>query len=188
MSAIEAIHQRRSVRNYTSQTLDRATIQSLIEAAVRAPTAMDQEPWAFVVIQDQSVLDRLSTTTKDMVREEAKKNDSPSSEHLLHMADNADFHVFHHASTLVVICGKFTGPFVEADCWLAAENFMIAACADGLGTCVIGFAVEALNTPAWKAELKIPDAMTVIAPIIVGTPASEGVPTSRKPPEILIWK
>jgi nitroreductase len=185
---MEAIQQRRSVRSFTAQTLDRGTLQSLLAAAVRAPTAMDQEPWAFVVIQDASVLDRLSTTTKDMLRVEAKKSDSPSSAHLLHMADNPHFHVFHHASTLVVICGKFQGPFVEADCWLAAENFMLAACAEGLGTCVIGFAVEALNTPEWKTELKIPDGMTAIAPIIVGNPASEGPPTPRKPPEILFWQ
>jgi nitroreductase len=65
---------------------------------------------------------------------------------------------------------------------------MLAACAQGLGTCVIGFAVEALNTPEWKAELKIPEAMTAIAPIIVGTPASEEGPTHRKPPEILFWQ
>jgi nitroreductase len=65
---------------------------------------------------------------------------------------------------------------------------MLAACAEGLGTCVIGFAVEALNTPEWKTELKIPDGMTAIAPIIVGNPASEGPPTPRKPPEILFWQ
>jgi nitroreductase len=56
---MEAIQQRRSVRSFTAQTLDRGTLQSLLAAAVRAPTAMDQEPWAFVVIQDASVLDRL---------------------------------------------------------------------------------------------------------------------------------
>ena len=187
MTAMEAIRQRRSVRSYTAQILDRATVQSLIDAAVRAPTAMDQEPWAFVVIQDQTVLDRLSATTKELVRMDAQKSESPSSGHLLDMANNPHFHIFHHARTLVVIYGKFTGPFVEADCWLAAENFMLAACAEGLGTCVIGFAVEALNAPEWKAELKIPEGMKAIAPIIVGTPASEEGPTHRKPPEILFW-
>ena len=77
---------------------------------------------------------------------------------------------------------------MEADCWLAAENLMIAACAMGLGTCVIGFAVESLNTAAWKAELKIPVEMTVIAPIILGVPAGETEATSRKLPQILLWK
>jgi len=59
----------------------------------------------------------------------------------------------------IVIYSKFQGPFVIADCWLAA-------CAKGLGTCVIGFAIAALNTPQWKAELKIPAETTAVAPII----------------------
>jgi nitroreductase len=182
------IYQRRSVRNYTPKPVDRTVIHTLLDAAVRAPTAMDQEPWSFVVIQDQSVLDRVSIETKARLHEEVKSSNEPRAQHLLHVADNPQFHVFHNASTLILICGKFAGPFVEADCWLAAENLMLAACASGLGTCVIGFAVAELNTPQWKAELKIPEVMTVIAPIIVGTPAGETPPTPRKPPEILSWK
>jgi len=65
---------------------------------------------------------------------------------------------------------------------------MLAACAKGLGTCVIGFAVSALNTLEWKAELKIPPEMTAIAPIIVGVPAGETPPVPRKQPEIVTWK
>ena len=188
MSAMDAIHQRRSVRNYTQQAIDKATVNALLNAAVLAPTAMHQEPWSFVVIQDRGVLDRLSDKCEEQVREEAKRGDFPSSKHRLHLAGVPEFHVFHKAGTLIIICGKHTGPFVAADCWLAAENLMLAACANGLGTCVIGFAVEALNTAEWKAELKIPNEMTVIAPIIIGVPASEPPATSRKPPEILLWK
>jgi nitroreductase len=47
--------------------------------------------------------------------------------------------------------------------WLAAENLMLAAHAMGLGTCVIGSAVPALNTPKSKAELNIPSECTAIA-------------------------
>jgi hypothetical protein len=52
---------------------------------------------------------------------------------------------------------------------------------------VIGFAVAALNTPEWKAELKIPAAMTAIAPMILGVPAGVTPPAPRKLPEILTW-
>jgi nitroreductase len=102
--------------------------------------------------------------------------------------NNPDYHVFHNAGLLIVIYGKSEGPFVVADCWLAAENLMLAACAKGLGTCVIAFALEALNTPEWKEELKIPGGFTAIAPIIVGVPAGETPPAPRKPPEILTWR
>jgi nitroreductase len=188
LSLEDAIHQRRSVRNYTHQALGRTTVNALLNAAVLAPTAMHQEPWSFVVIQDKDVLDRLSDKCIEMVREEAKGGNSPTSQHRLHVAGAPKLHAFHGAGTLIIICGQFSGPFVEADCWLAAENLMLAACAEGLGTCVIGFAVEALNTAEWKAECKIPSEMAVIAPSIVGVPAGETAATSRKPPEILLWK
>ena len=188
ISVMDAIAQRRSVRDYTEQEINETTVNALLKAAVLAPTAMHQEPWSFVVIQDRNVLDRLSDKCVELVRDTAKHGDTPASIHMLNVANAPEVHAFHGAGTLIIICGKFTGPFVEADCWLAAENLMLAAFAEGLGTCVIGFAVEALNTAEWKAELKISSEKTVIAPIIVGVPAREAVATSRKPPEILLWK
>lgn len=84
---------------------------------------------------------------------------------------NPEFCVFYDAGTLIVICAKPMGPFAVADCWLAAENLMLAACAMGLGTCCIGSAVPALNTVDAKAELGIPLDVTAVAPIIVGVPS-----------------
>lgn len=187
MSVMDAIGHRRSVRNYTSQTIEKSVILRLLDAAVHAPTAMHEEPWLFAVIQDKRLLDRLSESAKTLVRDEAKSGDSPRSAHTLHVVDKPDFHVFYNAGTLIVIYSKLQGPFVVADCWLAAENLLLSACAQGLGTCVIGFTVSALNTPEWKSELKIPVEMTAIAPMIVGVPAVETPPVSRKPPEILSW-
>ena len=99
-----------------------------------------------------------------------------------------EFNAFYNATTLIIIYGKPLGVFVEADCWPAAQNLMLTAFSNGLGTCVIGLAVTALNTPKWKKELGIAADMTAFAPIIVGVPASENPPTARRPPEILIWK
>ena len=188
MSVVDAIYHRRSVRNYTPWTIDKATIRTLLDAAVHAPTAMHEEAWSFAVIQHKDLLNRLSDSVKERVRSEAQGSDSQHAKHSLELVNKPDFHVFYNAGTLIVIYGKFQGPFVVADCWLAAENLMLAACAKGLGTCVIGFAVSALNTPEWKAELKIPVEMTAIAPIIVGAPAGETPPVPRKQPEIITWK
>ena len=107
---------------------------------------------------------------------------------MLDLVNKPDFHVFYNAGTLIVIYSKFQGQFVVADCWLAAENLMLAACAKGLGSFVIGFAVSALNTQEWKADLGIPAEMTAIAPIIVGLPASETPLVPRKEPDIFTWK
>jgi nitroreductase len=67
-------------------------------------------------------------------------------------------------------------------------NLILAACSMGLGTCVIGAAVPALNIPNIKADLGIPDQVTPLAPIIVGVPSGETPPTARKEPEILFWR
>ena len=196
LSALDAIFTRRSVRAYTKQKVDAATIRSLLDAAVQAPTAMHAEPWAFVVIQDEAVLRRYSDRAKGSWAKAAAALHRD-----LHTgADRAiratfserfaspDFCVFYDASTLIAICARPIGPFIVADCWLAAENLMLAACALGLGTCCIGSAVPALNSPETKSELGIPADVEVIAPIIVGVPSGPVVEMSRKEPEILYWK
>lgn len=188
MSAMDAIYNRRAVRDYLPQKIEKDVINKLLDATVHAPTAMHEEPWSFVIIQNQGILNHLSDDTKELVLNEAKNSDSPHAKHSLDLINKKDFHVFYNASTLIVICSKFQGQFVVADCWLAAENLMLAACAMGLASCVIGFSVSALNTLKWKATLGIPAEMTVIAPIIVGVPAGKTSPVPRKTPEILVWK
>lgn len=180
MNIFEAILARRSVRSYTTQEIDTITLRTLLEAAVRAPSAMHQEPWAFIVIRDQSLLQHVSDIARPLFAEEMKH-----AGHALKAFDSPDFKIFYGADTLIVIGSESTGPFVAADCWLAAENLMLAACAMGLGTCVIGAALAALNTPQVKIELGIPSDFTAVVPIIVGHPAGETAPTERKPPLVL---
>ena len=122
MSVMDAIHHRRAVRDYTSRTVDQAVIRTLLDAAVHAPTAMHEEPWSFAVNQDKTLLNRLSDSAKERVRSEAQGSGSHHAEHSLELVDAPDFHVFYNAGTLIVIYSKFQGPFVVADCWLAAAN------------------------------------------------------------------
>ncbi|MFI5345973.1 MAG: nitroreductase family protein [Elusimicrobiota bacterium] len=185
MSVLEAICERRSVRSYSPQAVGRGDIQSLLDAAVLAPTAVHEEPWRFVVIQDREMLRRLS----DSALTELKKGVRD-----VHLPARGARHfeppenVFYNAGTLIAIYGEPLGHFVAADCWLAAENLMLAARAMGLGTCVIGLAVSALNLPEWKKELGVPADLTAYAPIIVGVPAGETPATGRKEPNVLCWK
>jgi len=71
LSALDAIFSRRSVRAYTDQPLDEATVRALLEAAVQAPTALHAEPWTFMVIQDREVLHKLSDRAKGSWGQEA---------------------------------------------------------------------------------------------------------------------
>jgi nitroreductase len=187
-TVIDAIYDRRSVRSYAPEHIQRETIRALLDAAVRAPTAVHAEPWAFVVIQDPGVLKRLSDAAKPLFLDEVHRSHIDRGGHSLDHFAQPDFNIFYNAFTLIVICAKPKGPFVVADCWLAAENLMLAACAMGLGTCVIGSAVPGLNTPGIKSLLGIPSELTAVAPIIVGVPSGETERTGRKEPEILYWK
>ena len=187
MTVFEAILARRSVRSFAEQELHRATIKTLLEAAVRAPTAVHEEPWAFVVVQDRALLERLSDRAKPLFVEETRRADLDRMGHSFRIFAEPTFNMFYDAGTLIVICARPLGPFAAADCWLAAENLMLAARAMGLGTCVIGSALAALNLPEVKAELGIPAEITAIAPIIVGFPRGETPSTSRKEPQVLSW-
>jgi len=185
---MDAIYKRRSVRSYSPQRLDAQTIRTLLEAAVWAPTAVHEEPWAFVIVQELAVLKRLSDRAKKIFAADAQNTHPEQARHLLDILAQPEFNIFYNASTLIVICGRPKGPFVVADCWLAAENLILAAFSMGLGSCVIGFAVPALNTPEIKSELAIPADCTAIAPIIVGVPSGESPESTRKKPEIIYWK
>jgi nitroreductase len=195
LSALEIIFARRSVRSYAPQRVDEPVIRRLLDAAVQAPTALHAEPWAFVIIQNRETLKRYSDRAKTSWVHEAAdhaslhvpRDETATSRFGERIAD-PEFSVFYNAGTLIVIYAKAIGPFAMADCWLAAENLMLAACAMGLGTCCIGSAVGAFNSLEAKAEFGIPSEMVAVAPIVVGV-ASGSLPDAppRREPDIRSW-
>jgi nitroreductase len=185
-NAYNAIYKRRSVRSYTAQALSKETIHLLLDAAIQAPTAVDEQPWAFVIIEDKDTLRRMSDTAKQTMNDVERSIHVAGRKRIVDFTPPDDF--FHSAPALIVIYGKPMGPFVVADCWLAAENLMLAAYTHGLGTCVIGLAVSVLNRPEWKKEFGIADDVTAIAPIIVGTANGIAKPVQRNEPLILLWR
>ena len=54
------IFARKSVRAYTSQPIEKEKVDSLVKAAMAAPTAVNKQPWAFVVVDDRTALDKLA--------------------------------------------------------------------------------------------------------------------------------
>ena len=187
LSVQDAIEQRSSVRSYRLGKLPWVSITALLAAAVRAPTAEHAEPWAFAVVQDTDLLKRVSERARLLFADEPHQA-------LLHQGGRAldifakhDFNVFHDAGTLIVIGSESNAPFVSADCWLAAGTLMLAACAMGLGTCVVGSAIAALNLPETKAEMGVPADFTAVVPIVVGIPAGPTSATSRRAPCVIAW-
>ena len=188
--AMNPIYRRRSVRSYLDDPVPRESVEKLLRAAVQAPTAMHREPWAFAVVQNRETLRRYSDRAKAILltQQGAVHDLSPSTLALRDRLQDPAFDIFYGAGTLVAIGYAADGPYVEADCWLAAENLMLEATVEGLGTCCIGFALPLLNTADVKQELGLPPQGGVVAAVIVGVPAD--TPTGlgeRKPPKVRAW-
>ena len=182
MNATEAIFARRAVRDFTDDPIPDSTVRQLIDAAIQAPSAVNSQPWAFVVIQDRSLLRDISARAADLFRRQG------ASEKLLKAIEAPEWNIFYNAANLIIICARPEGAHPDWDCCFAAENLLIAARDRGIGACIIGMAWGALCEPDIKRRLGIPEDYQVIAPIIVGYPKHFPASPGRKNPEILSWK
>ena len=96
MTVFETILARRSVRRYKARKVDRTTINILLEAAVRAPTAIHQEPWAFVIIQDPQLLRSLSDQAKPLFVAEVQERGLERADHSFDVFTTPSFNIFYH--------------------------------------------------------------------------------------------
>lgn len=192
--ALATIYRRASVRSYRYRTVEPDVLQALLEAAVRAPSAFDEEPWSFAVIEDRVLLRHISETAKRLWREESPRRPAhiaaglPASDLESEGIWKDEFDLLYGAPTLVVIGSRSTGTFADAACWMATENLLLAADARGLGSCVVGSVLPALATTAIRGELGLPASFRAIAPVVLGYPKEPARPRPRRPPEILVWR
>ena len=177
-----AIRHRRAVRAYKGKPIANSVIEHLLDAAVCAPSAVNKQPWLFTVIRDQALLDRISAEAKKHIIGLA----GSGPEDFRELMNNADFHIFYHAPALIVISALAEDAWAKEDAALAAENLMLAAFAEGLGTCWIGFAQRWLETAEGKKAIDLPDYYQPVAPIILGHPDGD-VPAIPRNPPIIRW-
>ncbi len=178
MELLDAIAQRRAVRDYLPDVLERSTLEGLIRAAVQAPSAVDSQPWRFVVVRQRALLDRIAREAK------AWRLRSESSADLRKLLQDPGFHVFYNAPVLVVIAAEQESPWMVEDCSLAAQNLMLAACDQGLGSCWIGLSQDYLRSAAGRELLGIPAGWVPVAPIILGRPRAPAPPHLRRDPQV----
>jgi nitroreductase len=187
MQIMDAIYKRRAVRSFQKTPVSEELLKQLLNAAVQAPSAMNAQPWAFLIVEGKDLLREYSDRAKRFLLGSLDP-ESPLHAYRDYLADR-EFNIFYDAGILVIFCAKNRDAGAAEDCCLAAENFMLAALDFGLGTCPIGFARPWLNTPEVKRELNIPAAYTAVMPIIVGYPTSvEAPPVTRMAPEVVAWK
>lgn len=183
MNVREAIFGRRAVREFTTEPVEEVTLRELVDAAIQAPSAVNQQPWLFTIVRNKDLLARISSEAKAHMLRTSPAALASHHFHFLPILNDPKFDIFYGAPVLIVISAS-PGAWAIEDCSLAAENLMLAAYASGLGTCWIGFAQAWLGTPDGRAALKLPNSDIPVAPIIVGHPKSTPPMVARKPPRM----
>jgi nitroreductase len=181
---MDAIQQRRAVRDYRQEPVSGAVLQQLIMAAIWAPSAMNGQPWHFSAVTDRVLLDKISERSKTWLL----ANEAPTGEDtaLRSMLQDQDSHILHHAPALIVIAAEGGKRWTAEECALVAQNLMLAAAELGLGTCWIGLAQDWLNSPDGRKMVGLKPTDQVVAPIVVGHPRTVPPPPSRRQANI-VW-
>jgi nitroreductase len=161
---LKTIGNRRSTRVFMPEQLKDVEIQDIIDAGIYAPSANNQQPWHFTVIQSKDIIDKLSNAFKEI----AKKSDI---EYLKKFGENEKFHVFYNSPTVVLVSGDENNQYAAIDCAAAVENMLIAAESLEIGSCWIGLIAYLLNSEEgaeFVKELGIPQGFKQIHAVCLG--------------------
>jgi nitroreductase len=169
MDLRSAIYGRRAVRRYEDRSVEHSKIEAILHAAIQAPSAMNRQPWAFVVIEGRERLKKLSDSAKKHLLSSAGSKLPVERDILTDPAVN----IFHDAPALIVVCANTEDTQAAEDCCLAAQNLMLAAYASELATCPIGLARHWLSLATTKRKLAIPHELVPVFPVVLGYPAEE---------------
>lgn len=166
-STIEDIMTRTSVRAYSDREVGSEQIDTLLRAAMAAPTAGNKQPWRFVVINDKATLNAISENF-----------------HTMTMAKDA--------SVAVIMCGDVTATFDGdgRDYWIqdvsaSSENLLLAAHAMGLGAVWCGIYPQMSRVEQFSEMLHLPENIIPMACICIGYPAGETTPKDKWKPEYI---
>jgi nitroreductase len=160
-NAIEVMQTRRSIRAYTPQPVDRRIIEEIVDCARLAPTAMNDQPWEFVVLTEKPSLARIPP-----------------------LLGHAEF--IANAAFCVLVLSRASTCAVE-DCCAATENLLLAAEAHGLGACWVAGAPQPY-APAVARAFGAPADLTLISIVSVGHPAESPSIEKRPLAELLHWE
>jgi nitroreductase len=178
---IEAIKSRRAIRSYEDKPVPDSAIQTMLEAATYAPSAINIQPWKFTLVTNKEAMKHLSDTAKpNLIRMLPDVGDEGLMGLKKRLSD-PQYNIFYNAPLLIFVSG-IKSTYTIYDCAMAAQNMMLAAYTLGIGSCWIGTAVALANDPKVKTELGVPDDHDVHAAIIFGYPKGGFPKTPEKRP------
>ena len=210
---MEIMRQRRSCRLYKDQPVDRAIIDDLLQAAVTAPSGTNSQGWKFLVLPNREGVIRLGEVTADFYRQLNRKAANPIVRNVLKLLgcpalDNyyngyyqkvqealkgwdrsREDQLFHGAPAAIIVAADRNSSCPAEDALLASQNILLMAEALDLGTCLIGYVVEAARRdPSISRLLGLDKNYRIYSVVAVGHPAVKWMrPVGRKhlEPEIL---
>ena len=158
MDAMDTILTRRSIRKYKKQSIPNEIIEELLDAAVSAPSAGNQQPWHFVIVDDRKILDKIPE-----------------------VCPNAK--MLKDAEKAILVCGdlsleKHKG-YWSIDCSAATENILLAAHAKGLGSCWLGVYPREERVIGLRKLLNTPEYVIPFSLISLGYPAEQKAKEER---------
>jgi nitroreductase len=174
-AVIEAIKTRRSVRSYQSKPVPRDIVNVIIDAANEAPSAMNSQPWRFVVIEGREVkrtLLKAALPNARKILDSVKESDPVRHEAITKRLNELPDPVYYSAPVIIFVIGS--GRYAHHSCPLACENMMLAAHSLGIGSCWVGFGSMVTDDEEVKKILDLRDEETIFGPILLGY--SEGYP------------
>ena len=164
MDLLQAVHTRRSIRQFTDAPITDEQVETLLRAAMAAPSAGNQQSWRFVTARDAAMRARLA---------EATPYASPVG----------------RAPLGIVVLGdtrdnKHPGYWVQ-DCSAAVENLLLAAHAIGLGAVWIGVHPVEERVRVVAEIVGAPEGVVPLCMIAVGVPSAAGPEVDRFKPEFV---
>lgn len=132
--AYDNIIERRSCKAYKEEQIPKEVLEKIVVAGQMAPSGMNRQPLAFVIVQDKKLLQKLSKLNASIM--------------------GVDKDPFYHADCVIVVLANKSIPTYIYDGSLAMENLMLAANALGVSSCWIHRAKEVFETVEGQALLK----------------------------------
>lgn len=145
---------RRSVRKFTGEPVDKKMIEKILEVLDYSPNAGNKNLTRVVVITNRDMIDYIGKTHVQVLQRFNKGITTPPSEEEISKSSSA----FHNAQAVVVLFGLKNFYFSEADSYIVAQNITLAAYEQGVSTCIVG---EVLNSFATEKGEKLQQEMGI---------------------------
>lgn len=184
---LKTIKERRAIRSYKDQPVPKEIIEVLIDAANNAPSAMNSQPWRFVVVTNKEFHNKLVETAVPnslQIIEMVKETNAARYEIIKKRYKELKDPVYYSAPVIIFVIG--IGMYADMSTPLACQNIMLAAKSLGLGSCWVQFGSLVLDNEEIKNKLQIKNEEKIFGPIIVGYPKEIPQSPVKKPAEI-IW-